>query len=113
MEKSFPTPRQELFRKIKDTVALYPKKNMREIAMLCNISEPYLYSIFKQEGKITPNDYRNQLLCKKAIDLLTTTDMKVEQISESLGFSSASYFRKVLKQYTGKTPLSIRAQAHF
>ena len=44
-------------------------------------------------------------------NLLTTTDASVQEISDRLGFSSGSYFRKVLRSYTGKTPGQIRKHA--
>jgi len=51
------------------------------------------------------------VLCKKSIDLLQTTDLPIEEISGMMGFSSSSYFRKVLKEHTGKTPHEIRKDA--
>jgi len=43
-----------------------------------------------------------------SVHLLTSTDLSPSQISDSLGFSSVSYFRKVLRQHTGQSPLQIR-----
>jgi transcriptional regulator GlxA family with amidase domain len=45
--------------------------------------------------------------------MLTTTNKSVQEISDILGFSSTSYFRKILKLYTDKTPLKIRKEAVF
>ena len=45
---------------------------------------------------ITPNQMRNQILLEKAKDILITTDMSVENISDYLQFSSPSYFKKSL-----------------
>ena len=45
---------------------------------------------------------------EKAKQLLMTTNISVEEISRMLNFSSASYFRKILKKYSGKTPKEIR-----
>ena len=41
------------------------------------------------------------------------TDKKIEEISSMLNFSSSSYFRKILKQHTGKTPREIRKNRGF
>ena len=81
-----------------------------DIAKACRISEPYLYVIFKRRMNITPNDFKQQILVKKGMELLMTTDKTVEEISTDLGFSSASYFRKVMKKHTGTTPREIRRE---
>ncbi len=62
-------------------------------------------------GEKTPNEVRQELQTDRAVRLLTTTDMNIQQISDSLGFSSVSYFRKILRKYTGKTPSQIRRHA--
>ena len=94
--------------KIKGAIRNNPKLSMEEIAKICSISEPYMYSLFKEITGITPNNYRLTVLCDMAVELLTTTDRSVEDISDSLGFSSSSYFRKVLFKNTGKTPREIK-----
>lgn len=78
-----------------------------EVARYCNVSESALYASFKRHGS-TPNRTRQELLAKEAKHLLTTTDLPVQEISDRLGFSSSSYFRKVLFSQTGKTPTQIR-----
>jgi transcriptional regulator GlxA family with amidase domain len=45
------------------------------------------------------------------VELLLTTNKKIEEISEMTGFSSGSYFRKVLKKHLGYTPREIRKLA--
>ncbi|MBQ6702978.1 MAG: helix-turn-helix transcriptional regulator [Clostridia bacterium] len=81
---------------------------MGEVAMFCNISEATLFSLFKKRFKKTPNEIRQKILCEKAEELLITTSLSVEEISGKLGFSSASYFRKILKKHLNTTPTSIR-----
>ena len=93
---------------IKETITDNPFDSISEIALRCNISEPYLYSLFKKSESYTPNDYKQKVLCDMAIRLLTTTDKSVEEICSDLYFSSSSYFRKVLKKHTGLTPRKIR-----
>lgn len=79
-----------------------------DIARYCYISEPYLFLCFKQNENCTPNEYRLKLLCRYGVELLVTTDRKVDEISSDLGLSSASHLRKILKKYTGMTPSEIR-----
>lgn len=82
-----------------------------DIAAACNVCPSYLYRIFNRHLKITPNELRSQILAKKGIELLRTTDRTVEEISGMLGFSSASYFRRVIRKHTGSTPRQIRKES--
>ncbi len=94
--------------KIKTAIRLNPFLSLSQIAAECNISEPYLYNLFKKYEDSTPNAYRLKILCDIAVEQLTTTDKKIEQIASELNFSSGSYFRKILKNHTGHTPSEIR-----
>lgn len=82
--------------------------NVSDVASFCKISNSELFLIFKEFAHETPNDVKNQILCKRAEILLITTDYSIEKISSDLGFSSSSYFRKILKKYLNKTPKEIR-----
>jgi len=99
--------------KIKSCIADYPHLPVAEIAKKCAISESYVYPVFKKMTRLTPNDYKQKVLCEKGIELLLTTNKKVEEISDILHFSSSSYFRKVLKKHTGSTPREIRNNKGF
>ena len=91
----------------------YPNSKISVIAKLFNVSESGIYILFKKHLNKTPNDIRLEILCEKAVLLLTTTDKSVQEISDTLGFSSTSYFRKTLKKCTDKTPREIRKSAIF
>ena len=81
-----------------------------EVARACGVSESAVYAAFRRHDS-TPNAARQQLLVEEAVRLLTTTDSSVQEISDGLGFSSTSYFRKLLHQFTGKTPTQLRKAA--
>ncbi|MBO5323119.1 MAG: AraC family transcriptional regulator [Oscillospiraceae bacterium] len=101
----------DIFQRVQYYLYQYPQANMLSVADHCNVSQSGLYSIFSRCGWGTPNDLRQRIRVEKAIELLQTTDQSVEWISENLGFSSTSYFRKILKKHTGKTPSAIRKVA--
>ncbi len=94
--------------RIKKTIQENPHLSIPQISKICSVSEPYVYYLFKNILHMTPNAYKQQILCTKAIELLLVTDKKAEEISDILHFSSSSYFRKILKKHTGKTPRQIR-----
>ena len=88
-----------------------PYRSISDYASDCGISDSALYIYVKKTMGITPNRARQEVLCDMAIRLLETTNLSVEEICGRVGFSSSSYFRKVLRGIHGKTPLQIRKQA--
>ena len=84
-----------------------------DVARHCSISQSGIYLLFKQNLNRTPNEVRLEIICDKAVELLSTTSLSVQEISDRLGFSSTSYFRKTLKAYTGKAPLEIRRESTY
>ena len=81
--------------------------SVSDIARPCNVSKSSLYYVFKSQG-VKPNELIQKMRCKRAEELLCSTDRSVQEISDMLGFSSTSYFRKVLHKHFAKTPLEIR-----
>ena len=108
MESNTKKPANKTVEKAQKYMEIDPKLSIAEIARNCGLSESGLYSAFRQLGT-TPVDFRQRLLCEKAVTLLISTDMTVENISDTLGFSTPSYFRRVLKKHYGKTPKQIRS----
>ena len=105
---SNPNKHMAIIDKAKKYITDNPNVSIPQVADLCEISEPYLYSLFKKYTQITPNDFRQKILCQQGITLLTTTDKTVEEISCLLGFSSSAYFGKVLRKHTKLSPREIR-----
>lgn len=99
-----------------DTALTYMQNNrgytMADVARHCGVSECNLFIKFRKHLGKTPVEIRHEILSEEAVKLLATTDFSVDEISEQLGFSSSSYFRKVLKSVTGKTPTQLRKEQH-
>lgn len=91
-----------------DFIEKNPGCRVAEIAQYCGVSEPGLYNHIRRVTGRTPNQLRQEILVKRAVSLLSTTDISVHDISDMLFFSSPNYFRKILKDYTGKSPSQIR-----
>ena len=89
-----------------------PELAIADYAAGCGVSEALLYLYVKRALQKTPNALRQEVKCQKAIQLLQTTSLSVEEIGARCGFSSASYFRKVLAAVVGKTPSEIRREAN-
>jgi signal transduction histidine kinase/ligand-binding sensor domain-containing protein/DNA-binding response OmpR family regulator len=60
-----------------------------------NMSRSNLQRKLKSIGGVTPGDYLRNYRLKKACKLLLETDMRINEVAFSVGFSSPSYFAKV------------------
>ena len=79
------------------------------LAEKSNMSISHFYTLFKKEVGTTPIEYKQNILINRAIRLLLSdTSLSVEQLSSMLGFSSSTYFRRVFKHITGKSPREYR-----
>lgn len=56
----------------------------------------------------SPVQYLTDYRIQRAISKLILTEMSITMVSEICGFSSVSYFCKVLKKQTGQTPFNYR-----
>jgi two-component system response regulator YesN len=64
----------------------------------------YLCTLFKNEVGETINSYITKVRMEKAMELLRTTDLKVFEIAERVGYPNTNYFSYAFKKYTGATP---------
>lgn len=74
---------------------------LEEIASKIEISKSYLSMLFKQETGINLIVFLNQYRIGRGKKLLATTNLKIYQIADAIGFGSPYYFSKVFKTMTG------------
>ena len=65
--------------------------SIKALTDLCNLSESHFFALFKKQTGLSPTHYKHNLLVQNAIDMLTTSDKTIEEISEELNFSSLSF----------------------
>lgn len=63
---------------------------------------------FKAQTGLTVMDYLLKTRIALACDMLEKTDFTVSDVSDRCGFSSVSYFCRVFKENTGKSPLKYK-----
>lgn len=83
-------------------------ESLEELAERFFISKSYLSRIFREVTGFSINEYRNITRIRKAKELLAGSEYSVTEISEVLGFESVTYFERVFKKLTDKTPLKYR-----
>ena len=79
-----------------NNIAVYAKKH--------ELSPTYFIRIFKQHTSLTPKQYILRLRMEKAKELLSLTDMKVNEVARECGFESPLYFSKLFHKYFGVPP---------
>ncbi|OIL08346.1 AraC family transcriptional regulator, partial [Oenococcus oeni] len=106
--------RENLFIDKADKIEHYLKINSREniklkdISSELEISEQSLNAIFKKKYGTTIKQYLTQLKIENAKELLTTTQLKIHDISEYLSFVDESYFISTFNKACGMTPSKYR-----
>ena len=110
MKRSDSDTQRELFSKARHFIHNHPDFKVPELARHCGMSESALYAFFRTYANTTPIEEKNRILVARAISLLGSTDLSVEEISERIGFQSVAYFRKIVKEQTNKTPTEIRRE---
>lgn len=79
--------------------------SIRSISQNINVSKSVLYKRFHACFNCTVSEYINSKRVEKSIEFLKKTDLSVEEISQKVGFASASYYSKIFKKEKGVSPL--------
>lgn len=93
----------------------YLKKNYHENISLKYLSKKFSYNdtylshLISKELGITFVEYLNNLRVERAKELLSTTNLKIYEISTSVGFQSVEHFSRSFKKISGQSPKQFRA----
>lgn len=82
--------------------------SMDDLCSVSGVSKQYLCLLFRKTLNSRPMEYIAKRRIQAAKELLTGSDMTVEEIAEEAGFCTASYFCKLFKRYEGITPSHFR-----
>lgn len=86
---------------------------LEDLAEEFNFNYHYLSAYFNQQMKEGFSDYLNRLRIEKACRLLEESDLSISQVSSEVGYSEHSYFCRVFKRVTGKTPSLWRRSRYY
>lgn len=78
--------------------------SLKSLASDLGFSPTYLSSLIKKELGLPFQDYLVRERVKQAKLLLLTTDLKIYEIAEKVGFEDMNYFTQRFKQIAGVTP---------
>lgn len=103
--------RTRIVAEVQDYIRKNPDKrlSLNDVAAVFNFSPGYLSQLFSQNGETSFVEFVTETRIAAAKELMASTDLKIYEISERLGFESAFYFSKVFKKIEGVSP---RAYLH-
>ena len=93
-----------------DKILEYIQQNYQENLKLedlvteFNFNYHYLSAYFNQQMKEGFSEYLNRIRIEKACQMLENEDIAIAEVSSRVGYSEQSYFCRVFKKITGKTP---------
>lgn len=83
-------------------------RRISDVSDRLNLNQEYFCRVFKQETGTTFNSYLTNYRLSIAKRLLSTTDQKISDIAQSVGYPNLSYFSRVFKDTIGITPFHYR-----
>lgn len=86
------------------------KLSLKSLSEKYYINSAYLGQIFKKKYNTSFKEYLNNFRIEKASQLLATSDKKIYEISEAIGYSNTDYFINKFVQLKGMTPSQYRRQ---
>lgn len=73
------------------------------------LSREYLMKLFKQQYGVGIHEYMQKVRMDKAKELLSDPGLKIQEISEMLGYKDKNYFSKAFRNYYQLSPSEYRA----
>ena len=77
---------------------------LSDLANQMEVSESHMSRLFKSKMNMSFTQYLMSVRIEKAKILMKTTNLKVYEISEKIGYANAEHFSRLFKQVTGKSP---------
>ncbi len=82
--------------------------NIEALSKMVFLNEQKLKAGFSKLYHMSIGEYTNHIKMTVAANLLSTTDLSIEDIARKVGYSYSANFSKMFKKIYGKTPLKFR-----
>lgn len=79
-----------------------------QLASLVHLSKFYFIRLFKRLMGVSPYQYVQITRINRAKELLISTDFRINEVADAVGFSSAMRFTKFFSDMTGMSPSAFR-----
>ena len=100
------------------TACRYIEENLKsdisidQLASLVHLSKFYFIRLFKRLMGVSPYQYVQITRINRAKELLMSTDFRINEIADAVGFSSAMRFTKFFSDMTGMSPSAFRKNSY-
>ncbi|MCM1134609.1 MAG: helix-turn-helix domain-containing protein [Clostridium sp.] len=82
--------------------------DFEEAAAKMGVSYSHMRHVMREKGDTSLTDYINRCRINEAKELLVTTDKKLTEIAELVGYHNVQSLNRFFKKYEGTTPNSLR-----
>ncbi len=86
----------------------YANVKVNDIANYIGINRSYLTCIFKKELQVSPQEYLINYRFQKAAELVKSTNLSIQDISNQVGYENPFTFSKMFKSIHGVSPKKYR-----
>lgn len=92
----------------------YKDINMAMVANYISLNYYYFSTLFKERVGMSFLDYLNKVRIQRAKELLLSTNLKIWEIAQKVGYKNPKHFTRIFKELTGLSPNEYRdAQKRF
>lgn len=81
---------------------------LQQTAEKAGFNPSYFSTLFSSSTGITFTDFFTKLRLNRAKELLKTTNMKIYEIAEAIGYRNSYYFSRIFRKFEGVTPFEYR-----
>lgn len=85
-----------------------PELTLKSVADYVGLNEKYLSTRFTKEAGTTFSAYLTDLRMQKAKNLMISTDLRMYEISERVGYHNVEHFNRMFKKSFGFSPGDFR-----
>lgn len=89
---------------------LHEPLTVKQLAARFNLSSDHFSRVFQKKFGMRPSKYIQSVRIERSETLLLTTKNTIAQIAEKTGWESVSYYTRIFKNVTGKTPGQFRKE---
>ncbi len=102
--------RSRYIRKAKQYISEHYSENINldEICSFAGVSKNYFCHLFRNETGLSIWEFLTDFRVEKARQLLAGSDMKNYEIAYHIGYENPSYFSRIFRKLTGKSPTDYR-----
>ena len=84
-------------------------RKVEEYAELCGVGPAYFFRCFRRWSGKSPIQYRNEIRLSNAEAMLRHSDIQINEIARTVGFTDAFYFCRLFTKAYGLSPSRYRA----